>query len=360
MGASHCMTFQHRWPVPATSKSVKTVHPGVRYVLFSQPVVHLRLICASQGILKNIIFRIDPSTGKIDEYPIPFTTPLSPTQIGLPGVLKDLTDRTAISCAIRKGADGNLYAANGLRNQLVRINPTTKKIDIFQQPIPNPLGNLQPFNDLFTAEDGMYLTQTSQNTFQFFSYATHEFTTYTIPTPASFPLGLLVASDKKVYIAELVANKILIFDPKTKGIEEYPLPELAQFPTVVRAERDGWVYFATFIGNAMGRINMQSKEIELFHTNQTGFIGAENTIDSKGGVWYSGFTGNVLPRLNTDTLKYDYVQLPIGLSAVGFTGILGGIQPAVDVAINYGPGDAVWFTSITTNQVGRYDLTGLY
>lgn len=314
-----------------------------------------------QGILKNIIFRIDPATGQIEEYPIPFTTPLSPMPIELPGLLKDLTDRTAISCAIRKGADGNLYAANGLRNQLVRINPTTKKIDIFQQPIPNPLGNLQPFNDLFTAEDGMYLTQTSQNTFQFFSFETQEFTTYNIPTLASFPLGLFVASDKKVYIAELVANKILIFDPKTEKIEEYPLPEIAQFPTVIRAERDGYVYFACFIGNAMGRINMHSKAIELFHTNQTAFIGAENTIDKYGGVWYSGFTGNVLPRFNTDTLEYDrYVQLPVGLSSVGFTGLLGGVQPAVDVAINYGPGDAVWFTSITTNQVGRYDLTGLY
>lgn len=80
-----------------------------------------------QGILDNIFFRIDPATGDITEYPIPFTTPLDATPIQLPGVLKSVTDRTALSCAIRKGADGNLYAGNGLRNQLVRINPTTKK-----------------------------------------------------------------------------------------------------------------------------------------------------------------------------------------------------------------------------------------
>lgn len=70
-----------------------------------------------QGILDNIFFRIDPETGDITEFPIPFTTPLDPTPISLPGVLKSITDRTALSCAIRTGADGNLYAGNGLRNQ---------------------------------------------------------------------------------------------------------------------------------------------------------------------------------------------------------------------------------------------------
>ncbi|CZT24392.1 uncharacterized protein RCC_10117 [Ramularia collo-cygni] len=313
-----------------------------------------------QSMLKNIIFRIDPTTGHIDEYPIPFTTPLSPTIIPLPGILKDITDRTVLSCAIRHGADGNLYAANGLRNQLVRINPTTKKMDIFQDPNANLLGNLQPFNDLYSAKDGMYVTATSGNTFAIFSYETETFTTYNIPTPASFPLGLIVASNEKVYLAEFVANKILVFDPKTKSIDEFPLPEPAQFPTVVRAECDGYVYFALFTGNGIGRINMETNKIDLYHTNQTALIGAENTIDSKGGVWYSAFTGNVLSRLNTHTLEFDYVTLPVGLGKEGFTGLLGGLQPAVDVAVNYGPGDAVWFTSYTTNQVGRYDLKGLY
>jgi streptogramin lyase len=265
-----------------------------------------------------------------------------------------------LSCAIRKGADGNLYAANGVRNQLVRINPYTKKIDIFQNPDSNIAGNLQPFNDLYTSKDGMYVTATTGNTFAIFKYATEEFTTYTIPTPASLPLGLIVASDEKVYLAEFGANKILVFDPKTQHMDEYLLPEPAQFPTVVRAERDGYVYFALFTGNGLGRINMKTHAIDIYHTDQLGLVGAENTIDSKGGVWYSSFTGNVLSRLNTDTLKYDYVTLPVGLGALGATGVLGGLPPAVDVAVNYGPGDAIWFTSVLTNQVGRFDIEGLY
>lgn len=56
-----------------------------------------------EDILVNIIFRVDPRSGRVDEYPIPFTTPLSNQTI--PGLNNPLVqDRTALSCAIRNGA----------------------------------------------------------------------------------------------------------------------------------------------------------------------------------------------------------------------------------------------------------------
>lgn len=56
----------------------------------------------------NIIFRIDPKTDKVEEYPIPFTLPKNENAT-LPGNGKFV----ALSCAIRPGADGNIYASNG-------------------------------------------------------------------------------------------------------------------------------------------------------------------------------------------------------------------------------------------------------
>jgi streptogramin lyase len=38
-----------------------------------------------QGILVDTFFRVDPATGRVDEYPIPFTTPLSSTVIPIQG-----------------------------------------------------------------------------------------------------------------------------------------------------------------------------------------------------------------------------------------------------------------------------------
>ncbi|GIZ37116.1 hypothetical protein CKM354_000057600 [Cercospora kikuchii] len=305
-----------------------------------------------EGILANNIFRIDPNTGLVEEYPIPFTTPISNETIPIPTILGQ---RAAFSCAIRRGADGNLYAANGIRNQLVRINPGTRKIDVLQPPGTGAIGNLQPFNDLYTSKDAMWYTQTTGNVFQKFDYETETWETYNVPTPASLPLGLYVASDNKVYVAEVLANKILVLDREKNEINEYPIPEPLQMPTVIRAERNGWVYFALFTGNGIGRINMKTHKIEIFHTNKLAPLGAEDTIDKYGGVYSSFFNVNGLARLNTDTLKFSYINFPRSINLP-----LLDVPPYVDVAVNYGPGDAVWFTDVSGNRVGRYDISGLY
>lgn len=98
-----------------------------------------------QNILVDTIARIDPNTGKVDgmksipdlvtpltrrlEYPIPYTTPKLNYTV-LPG-FNQTGGRTAFACAIRPGNDGNIYAASGIRNQFLRINTTSRKIDVF-------------------------------------------------------------------------------------------------------------------------------------------------------------------------------------------------------------------------------------
>lgn len=307
-----------------------------------------------EDIAVNYIFRVDPATGKVTQYKIPFTTPLS--NVTIPGVSQAIQDRTALSCAIRNGADGNIYASNGVRNQLVRINPTTKKIQVFAID-NNPAGNLQPFNDIYTAKDGIWLTQTTANTFAFFSFATEQFTIHNVPTPLAVPLGLYVASDGVVYIAELVANKILTYNPQTKATHEYPL-RLGALPGVIRAEHAGYVYFTLFTGDGLGRISMTNGSIDYYPTTAIlAGLGSENTVDSKGCVWLSYFNENVMAKLDTTTYKYTYIPFPDTFASVDPTSILGIIPPNVDIAVNYGPGDNIWFTSVLKNSVGRYALS---
>jgi streptogramin lyase len=105
---------------------------------------------------------------------------------------------------------------------------------------------------------------------------------------------------------------------------------------------------------------METNEIDLYHTNQTALLGSEDTIDKYGGVYLSSFTTDVISRLDTNTLEFSYIPLPDSFAQTGASGVLGDIPPCVDIAVNYGPGDAIWFTSPLTNQVGRYVITGLY
>ena len=61
-----------------------------------------------EDILVDEIARIDPNTGEVEEYDIPYTTgPL----LGL----ADIAGRGALGCAIQPGEDGMLNATSGVR-----------------------------------------------------------------------------------------------------------------------------------------------------------------------------------------------------------------------------------------------------
>lgn len=322
----------------------------------------------------NQLFSIDTVSGQVTEYPIPVTpfnqnnaTPI----FSLPGagiIPSPLGDRLALSCAIRDGADGNIYASNGLRNQLVQLKTSDKSIRVFQTnedgQSSNPLGNLFPFNDLWTDKDGMWVTQTTGLVLQYFRYSTQRFTNYKVFSINELPLGVYVASDGIVYGCLVLGNAMFTFDPKTEKYTEYPLPLLAglQSPAVVRVEKDGWVYFTTLFGRGQGRINMKSKKIELYPTDKLLGFGSVNTGPTpggNGGSWMSFFlTNDQLARLDTKTLKYTYVQMPPEFSNAP------NAVPAnlpidigtANIAVNYKPGNNLYFSSALRNQVVQYAL----
>ncbi|KAF7195754.1 Virginiamycin B lyase [Pseudocercospora fuligena] len=306
----------------------------------------------------NQLFQLNPRTGKVIEYPIPFATPVSNATFGT--IPAPFGDRTKFSCAIRNGADGNIYASNGVNNQLVQLRLRDKRIRLFQNPT-NPAGNLFPFNDLYTDSQGMWVTQTTGNILQYFSYAQQQFVTSlqrTIPTAGSLPLGVFVASDGVVYGCEVLGNKIFTFDKRTGALREYNLPKPLQAPSVVRAEKNGWVYFTLLFGNGMGRINMKSKAIELYPTNQNPGFGSVNTGPANDGrVYMSYFASvNALAGFDDQTKTYTYVPFPSSLAQFGFPGAVGAVPPYLNIAVNYKPGNALWFSTPTFNAIGRYSV----
>ena len=296
----------------------------------------------------NTIARIDPVTGKVEEYEIPYTIPASTN----PSILPNSLGNTVLSCAIRPGRDGNVYAGNGLRNQLVRINTTTRHIDVFTPPDYNPLGDLQPFNDLYSSKDGIYFTQTTANKFSFFSFATEKIVSYKIPTLTALPLGIFVASDGNVYFAEFGAFKIGRFNPTTKKIDEFPIPLSLAGPAVIRAETEGrYIWFTAFIGNGLGRLDMQTGNVVAYTYPSPLALTAEDTVDSNGNIWFSTATQNTLNYLTPSTGKFTSITQPSTLVVAPIS-----LPFYFEIASNYGPGNAIWFTQQLANRVGRYSL----
>ena len=300
-----------------------------------------------QDLLVNKVARVDPTSGVVEEYEIPFTLPATP-YASLPNV----GGRVVLACAIQPGSDGNIYAANGLRNQLARINVTTRQIDVFTPPPFDPLGDLQPFNDMYRGPTGMFFTQTTANVVTHFDYVTEKFTNYPVPTPEGSPLGIFVASDGYAYFAEFLGQKLGRLNAATGEITEFSLPPSLLGPAVIRVETENrYIWFTAFLGNGIGRFDTKTGGIASFTNPSPASFPAEDTLDSDGNIWFSTATQNVLNILSQNGTFSQIVQpgtdnvAPVSLPLY------------IDIGIHYGPGDAIWFTEATSNRVGSYRLS---
>ncbi|KAG4432409.1 hypothetical protein IFR05_012099 [Cadophora sp. M221] len=306
----------------------------------------------SSNFITNTIGRVDPITGDVSEYQVPSVN-LTKLRLG------DLLGRAGLSCVIQPGSDGFLYAASGVRNELIKINPMTKAIKVFTPPstgeLPSGLGNLEPFNDMWRGPKGMLYTQTTANVISYFTYDTEKFIDFHPPTPLSGPLGIYVASDGYAWFCEFFANQIGRLNFSTGEIIEYPIPIPLSSPAVIRAETSDaygrYIWFTAFTGNYNGRVNIKTGEVKAFPSTSLLSFPTENTVDGEGNVWFSTATINSVNKLNPNTGEVTSVKQPGTLIEAPIS-----VDPRVNIAVHYGPGNAIWFTELARNRIGRFQL----
>ena len=199
----------------------------------------------------------------------------------------------------------------------------------------------------------MFFSQTTGNVITFFNYETEQFKNYPVPTPESGPLGMIFASDNALWFTEFLANKIGRLNATDGTIKEYPLPASLAGPAVMRVETEGkYLWFTAFIGNAMGRIEMETGDVETFPNTEPPSFPAEDTLDSDGNVWFSTATKNTLNYVVPSTGAIVSIPEPPNVEGSPIS-----VIPDANIAIHYGPGNAIWFADITTNKVGKYQLS---
>lgn len=189
----------------------------------------------------------------------------------------------ADSCWIFAHGHQKIYAAAGVRNEFVIFDPATNKIKVL--PTGNPLGNLQPFNDAWPGETGMFFSQTTADVINLIDYKTEEVQTFQVPTPLSGPLGMIVASDGGLWFVEMIANKMGRLNATDGTFKEYPLPASLATPIVMRAETEGrYLWFTTLATNAIGRFDMQTGEAKAYTDPRLLATPIEDTVDGDGNI----------------------------------------------------------------------------
>jgi virginiamycin B lyase len=266
----------------------------------------------SDGVKPTRISKLDPRTGKFTEYDLP--DPDSYPE----GLIVD-SYGYVIWCEPGGGVIG-------------RMDPKTGKMDRFAHGVPGGRAHT-PVED----EDGdIWFSMIIGNRIGKWDRETEEITVWEVPTPNSFPYGIVV-KDSRVWFAEFFGGKVGMFDEDSKTFTEYPT--LVQPSTIRRVSIDSsgsTLWYGVYNQGKLGKIDIRTGE-------QTEYDLAPRAApydvwpDPMDKVWASdGVLGGVLIRFDPDTDEMTYYPVPRPTD-----------MPKLDISRE----GAVWYTTRSNPEV---------
>ncbi len=135
----------------------------------------------------NRIGRLDPSTGTIRLFTI--------------------SDSSVSLMEIASDTHGFIWATSFNNNQLLRLDPTT---GVFTSYIAHSTtqGSGGLYGLTVTRSGDIWVTVPAENALASFDTSTHRFVYHTIPSPGSFPFGLVMNAQKQIWFTEAGSDKI--------------------------------------------------------------------------------------------------------------------------------------------------------
>jgi streptogramin lyase len=161
-----------------------------------------------------------------------------------------------------------------------------------------------------------------------------------ITVPASIALassfGITTGPDGNLWFTENNANNIGQITP-AGVITEFPIPTAVSGPFGITAGPDGNLWFTEFVGNKIGRITTAGAITEFtISTADSGPNGI--TAGPDGNLWFSELGGNKIGRITTAGVMSEFT-LPAAFSFPN--------------GITTGPDGNLWFAETNANKIGR-------
>ena len=257
----------------------------------------------------DMIGRLDPKTGEVQEYPVPFQ------------------GTAAIHSAV-PAADGSVWLTEQGSNRIGRWDPATRAITEFQDPyIPGkegtvaggskhtlrvdslgrvwatggPLTVFDPKTKAFTqfkeipSAYGLALDKNGNCWFAEYvpdgkigkvDAKTLKVTKWSPPTPDARPRRIQIDTDGTVWFAEFQAGKLGQFDPKTETFKEFPLPGPEATPYALELDKNHTAWYSSEHLDVIGNLDPKTG-----HVTEYPFPQAENTmrefyLDTQGRMWF--------------------------------------------------------------------------
>jgi virginiamycin B lyase len=240
----------------------------------------------SDNAIPTRISKLDPRTAEFSQY--------------------DLPDPESYPEGLIVDSKGYVFWCEPGGGALGRLDVQTGQIDRFPHGIPEGRAHT-PVED----ENGdIWFTMIVGNRIGKWDRETEEITVWEIPTPNSFPYGI-VTRDGRVWFAEFFGGKVGMFDAATEQFTEYPT--LAQPSSIRRVgidSRGTTVWYGIFNGAKVGKIDVETgAQVEYDLPSYAGPY--DVWPDPSDQVWISdGVLGGELIRLDPETEQLTYYPLP--------------------------------------------------
>jgi len=258
----------------------------------------------------NEVVRLDPSTGELKRFPLPFT------------------ETAGIHSAI-PASDGTVWFTEADMGRVGRLNPRTGEITEYRNTLPNGrragshtvrvdergyvwtsggpmISRFDPETKQFTHFDagGTYGNVNGKNGDQWFTVFREtngaivriskdgNLSRFSPPTDGK-PQRLEVDADGIVWFSERRAGKIGRFDPQTETFREFQLPGPEPSPYALGIDRNGMIWYASHEQDTLGRLNPKTGEVTEYPFPHSEISIREFFLDSQGRMWY-GSTANDL------------------------------------------------------------------
>ena len=241
--------------------------------------------------LANKLGRLDPATGKFQEFPL--KTPNS----GPHGLVADRS--------------GNIWYTGNSAALIGKLDPRSGAVTEYKMPDPT---NDDPHTAIFDAQGMLWFTEQGGNKIGRFDPRSAKVEFKEVKTADSHPYGIAINGKGVLYFCQLGTNKIGRIDPKTMEITDYALPASAR-PRRLAIAADDTVYFTDFKGGNLGRLNPATGAVKMWASpggHDSGPYGI--AITSDGMVWYSesGVKPNTIIEFNPKTDKFTRATIPSG------------------------------------------------
>jgi len=274
----------------------------------------------------DILGRLDPATGAMEEFALP---------------------AGARPHSVNIGPDGAAWYTGNRNATMGRVDPATGEITEF--PMPDAAAR-DPHTAEFAADGALWFSLQQSNMIGRLDPATGAVDLVDSPRAGSRPYGLKIAEDGTVWVSCNGANCLLRVDPETMAVTEIPLPEAGTTVRRLDIDADGIIWWVNSGLGRLGRYDPVSGDIREWASPSGPASHPYAIAVFDGAVWYneSAVRPDMLVRFDPEDESFQSWPIPSGEV---YAGILRHMRTTLD-------GAALLIHQSGTNHIARVTVEG--